>query len=178
MDSRVTVAAVLSGFAEVYNVAYPDDRVLVVGEHAARVYPDRPVGEPYRLSRETISAYREMTDSIHADVVIDISTAILFAPNTAAILPESQQELERLSRKLRRVRGTITVAGHTARVGDAGAMYALSVERAEAVRQRLIEEGVSAGRLHVVGFGAERPVAPNDAPAGRAMNRRVEFSVE
>jgi outer membrane protein OmpA-like peptidoglycan-associated protein len=53
----------------------------------------------------------------------------------------------------------------------------LSQARAESVRARLVELGVSPDRLTARGFGQTRPIAPNLTAAGRARNRRVMFVI-
>ena len=53
----------------------------------------------------------------------------------------------------------------------------LSLERAAAVMSALIDRDISALRLNAVGFGANRPVAPNDSEKNKALNRRVEVRV-
>ena len=47
----------------------------------------------------------------------------------------------------------------------------------EGVVDYLVQHGVAADRLRAVGYGASRPVAPNDTPEGRAQNRRTEAKV-
>jgi outer membrane protein OmpA-like peptidoglycan-associated protein len=53
----------------------------------------------------------------------------------------------------------------------------LAQRRADWVRAYLIKKGVSPERLQSVPYGSSRPLAPNDTPAGRQLNRRVEFVV-
>ena len=53
----------------------------------------------------------------------------------------------------------------------------LSQKRADAVMQFLISQGVNQSLISAHGFGEANPVAPNDTPAGRAQNRRVELSL-
>jgi outer membrane protein OmpA-like peptidoglycan-associated protein len=177
-DARTRVFT-LTGVVEVYSRDRPDAAVLVVAQHetgvtAANAAPTPPT----RMDQETTRRFQQTIDSIHEDVVLDISNEIHFAPNTAEILPASRDELERVRRRIQQADGPIVIVGHTARVGDPSAMYALSLERAEAVKRRLVETGVRAGRLAVRGYGAERPVATNETPEGRAANRRVEFIVQ
>lgn len=69
----------------------------------------------------------------------------------------------------------VRVEGHTDGVGNAARNRALSAGRAQAVVKWLIEHGVERERLVAEGFGPDRPVAPNNTPAGRRENRRVEF---
>jgi chemotaxis protein MotB len=53
----------------------------------------------------------------------------------------------------------------------------LSQKRADNVMQYMISQGVNPGLVSAHGFGEADPVAPNDSPAGRAQNRRVELTV-
>ena len=55
----------------------------------------------------------------------------------------------------------IDIGGHTDNSGDAAANLQLSQDRADAVKQRLIEQGVDAASLSSVGHGQDRPVADN-----------------
>ena len=54
----------------------------------------------------------------------------------------------------------------------------LSERRAEAACDYIASQGISASRLEVIGFGANRPIATNDTEAGRAENRRVEIILQ
>ncbi|XAH24310.1 OmpA family protein [Xylophilus sp. GW821-FHT01B05] len=68
-----------------------------------------------------------------------------------------------------------TIEGHTDASGSEAHNQKLSEDRATAVVEALKTAGVDAARLRPQGFGATKPVAPNDSPAGRATNRRVEL---
>lgn len=72
----------------------------------------------------------------------------------------------------------IVVAGHTDITGDAQANQQLSLKRAEALRDWMLQTSdVSPTCFAVQGYGATRPMASNDTPEGRATNRRVEISL-
>ncbi len=71
----------------------------------------------------------------------------------------------------------IEVGGHTDNVGDEGANHRLSQKRADAIREYLIQKGVSEDRVLSKGYGEKEPIAPNDTEAGRAKNRRTEIKV-
>lgn len=71
----------------------------------------------------------------------------------------------------------LEVAGHTDNVGDAAANRILSQQRAAAVKQRLVDKGVSIDRLTSVGYGDSAPVDSNDTDEGKANNRRTELKV-
>ena len=70
----------------------------------------------------------------------------------------------------------LRIVGHTDATGDAEKNAALSLERANAIKAALVERGVDAARLLTAGAGQLRPVASNDTPEGRALNRRVELA--
>ncbi|WP_083615989.1 OmpA family protein [Pantoea sp. 1.19] len=72
----------------------------------------------------------------------------------------------------------IVVSGHTDNTGNAKLNQALSLQRAEAVRDWMRDTGdVPESCFAVQGYGASRPVATNDTAEGRALNRRVEISL-
>lgn len=69
------------------------------------------------------------------------------------------------------------IQGHTDNVGNDRSNLILSRNRAQAVYEYLLEQGISASRLSHHGYGEERPVASNQTPQGRAQNRRTVFVV-
>ncbi|ELV7112588.1 OmpA family protein [Escherichia coli] len=72
----------------------------------------------------------------------------------------------------------IVVSGHTDNTGDPQRNQALSLKRAEAVRDWMRDTGdIPQSCFAVQGYGESRPVAPNDSAEGRARNRRVEISL-
>mgnify|MGYP001827250216 CR=1 FL=1 len=71
----------------------------------------------------------------------------------------------------------VEVAGHTDSTGAADYNQALSERRASSVAAYLRAQQVMAERLMVVGAGENYPIASNDTPAGRQLNRRVEITI-
>lgn len=72
----------------------------------------------------------------------------------------------------------IVVSGHTDNTGNQQLNQTLSLKRAEAVRDWMRDTGdVQESCFAVQGYGESRPVATNDTPEGRALNRRVEISL-
>ena len=71
----------------------------------------------------------------------------------------------------------IAVGGYTDNVGGDEMNQKLSENRAGAVRDYLVQEGVVASSVTATGFGNSSPVASNDNSAGRQENRRVELVV-
>ena len=71
----------------------------------------------------------------------------------------------------------IHIVGHTSSRGDAGLNKRLSKKRAEAVKRALIKLGIAADRITTEGRGEEEPIADNNTPEGRYINRRVEVEL-
>ena len=71
---------------------------------------------------------------------------------------------------------SIVINGHTDNTGVAQDNKVLSLARAEKIKAYLVSQGVDASRLNTAGFGDEKPVADNTSDAGKAKNRRIEFS--
>lgn len=107
------------------------------------------------------------------------STAgILFAANSATIKPESFGLLKEIADVLKSnavVR--IKITGHTDSDGDDAANLELSKKRAEAIKEILASEfSIAPDRMETDGMGETKPVEKNNTPAGKARNRRVEFT--
>jgi outer membrane protein OmpA-like peptidoglycan-associated protein len=71
----------------------------------------------------------------------------------------------------------VQVEGFTSSEGKAEHNQKLSQERADSVRQWLIDHGVAADRLLAKGYGPDQPIADNATEDGREKNRRVEFAI-
>ena len=71
----------------------------------------------------------------------------------------------------------LNVAGHSDASGQARRNLALSKRRARTVTGYMAHKGIDAGRLVAIGYGDQRPVAPNDTQANRAKNRRIEVAI-
>lgn len=71
----------------------------------------------------------------------------------------------------------VEIGGHTDAVGSASYNQKLSEQRARSVMNYLIQQGVDKDRLVARGYGESNPVASNTTRAGRAKNRRIEFTV-
>ena len=70
----------------------------------------------------------------------------------------------------------VKIIGHTDSDGDNAKNLDLSQRRAKSVMNELVKVfGIDASRLETDGMGETKPVAPNDTPVNKALNRRVEF---
>ncbi|SNT68963.1 OmpA family protein [Psychrobacter sp. LV10R520-6] len=101
---------------------------------------------------------------------------VFFDNDKSAIKTQYQPEIAKVAEKMREYpNSTARVEGHASKTGPS-ARYnqRLSEARAVAVKSMLTNEfGIAPNRLSTIGYGYDRPIAPNDTEEGRAMNRRV-----
>ncbi|MFN2422391.1 MAG: OmpA family protein [Cryomorphaceae bacterium] len=132
------------------------------------------------LEKTEIASTREMKlDSIDYQVGNTVRLEnIFFEFDKATLLPESKTELKKLNDIMNDYPFMkIEIAGHTDNVGADRYNQKLSEERAKAVAEYLLNEKTEPSRIVFKGYGSSKPVAANDSDAGRAMNRRVEFTI-
>jgi outer membrane protein OmpA-like peptidoglycan-associated protein len=72
---------------------------------------------------------------------------------------------------------TIEIQGHTDEIASEQYNQMLSEKRAEATRDYFASMGIAPSRISTRGFGETRPIASNDTPEERAMNRRIEIRI-
>jgi outer membrane protein OmpA-like peptidoglycan-associated protein len=72
---------------------------------------------------------------------------------------------------------TVAIHGHTDSEGDPAMNMKLSADRAKAVYDQLVANGILSSRLQHKGFGQTKPVSSNETSEGRAKNRRTEFVI-
>ena len=103
---------------------------------------------------------------------------IQFEYNSSALTADSQSGITMLVGFLRdNPELKVELAGHTDNVGSDSYNLKLSNERAETVRNALIDQGIDAKRLTAKGYGTSQPIAPNDTEEHRALNRRTEMII-
>jgi tetratricopeptide (TPR) repeat protein len=103
---------------------------------------------------------------------------IYFETGKAVLRPESFDALDQVYRFLENNPSVkLEISGHTDNTGSLRINQRLSRERARAVVDYLTGRGISPDMLVYEGYADTQPIAPNDTPAGREKNRRVEFKV-
>lgn len=104
---------------------------------------------------------------------------ILFETGKASLRTESISELDKIRDFLQNSPSIrIQINGHTDNIGNANSNKQLSRKRAESVKEYLVNNGIEASRLKVMGYGQERPLVSNDdEQEGRELNRRTEIEV-
>jgi outer membrane protein OmpA-like peptidoglycan-associated protein len=125
---------------------------------------------------QQLNAILETRDSARG-LIVNMSD-VLFDTGKYSLKPGAREKLAKVAGILLAYpRLTIEVDGHTDNVGSDEFNQTLSEQRAAAVRDYLVQQGVSANAVTAKGFGKTQPVASNDSSAGRLMNRRVELVV-
>jgi outer membrane protein OmpA-like peptidoglycan-associated protein len=114
-----------------------------------------------------------------ADVLaVTFKSDVLFDSGSSTLKAGAYQEINRVSQVLTQYPETrIMVAGHTDSDGSEAFNQDLSIRRAEAVRNALVSQGVSAARITTVGYGETQPIADNNTAAGKQLNRRVIVTI-
>ncbi|MFU8811617.1 MAG: OmpA family protein [Balneolaceae bacterium] len=115
---------------------------------------------------------------VEEGIAVSFDSGILFGFDSAALRPESRDNLQKLATILNRDDDTmLLIVGHTDSVGDENYNLGLSERRARSAATFMIEQGLPASRVEVEGRGEYEPIANNDTEAGRQENRRVEVAI-
>ena len=125
------------------------------------------VGENDRLRKEQETIY------------LSLGTDVLFDSGKATLQPGARTKLKEIAGILDRYpRTVISITGNTDSRGSDALNDRLSKERAQAVADELVANGVNPARILTFGAGASNPVATNASPEGRQQNRRVDLVVK
>jgi chemotaxis protein MotB len=117
---------------------------------------------------------------IAGGISVTLPESLLYHSGSADII--DKDVLRQLGLKLKAADGSIRVEGHTDEIPMTNKSFPsnweLSTQRAVNVVKLLVGEcGIDPGKLSAAGYADSRPVAPNDSPEGRALNRRVNVII-
>lgn len=129
--------------------------------------------------RDALATSEEVAVRREGDLIaLTLKGDVSFDVNSDVVLPGLYTELDRIAQILVKYPDTtIVIEGHTDSTGSDTYNQGLSERRALSVQRLLVQRGVSEYRISTVGYGETRPVATNNTPEGRQMNRRVEIRV-
>jgi outer membrane protein OmpA-like peptidoglycan-associated protein len=103
---------------------------------------------------------------------------ILFEYNSDKIVEESNTYLNEILKAMQDITAlSIQIVGHTSNEGNDEYNEALSLKRAQAVKNYLIKNGINAKRLSVIGKGSKNPITNNNTEEGKKLNRRIEVVI-
>ncbi len=105
-----------------------------------------------------------------------VARGITFDYNKSVIKPSSMGELNRIAKMMQENSSMrFEIGGHTDTDGEDSYNLKLSQQRADAVKNQLVQMGIDESRLSAKGYGETKPIQDNSSPEGKANNRRVEF---
>jgi outer membrane protein OmpA-like peptidoglycan-associated protein len=126
--------------------------------------PDSPADKP--------------VDANGCTIVSVVLKNVHFESNSSELTAGSSVDLDKVVESMKQYDDLrIEVQAHTDNMGDAAYNQYLSEQRAESVRDYLVDKGIAADRMEVKGYGETQPIADNNAREGRAKNRRVELKI-
>jgi outer membrane protein OmpA-like peptidoglycan-associated protein len=186
------------------DVPRPNDLIILISAKTKKVYSGMsdskgkfsilvPKGDTYMVK------YKEITDSTKygeveipgkpgkytSNLTVQIDppktytlSDVLFDTGLASLKPSSYKALNDLY-EVMKLKPTliIEIGGHTDNVGTPESNIKLSQERANTVRNYLVNKGIAANRVTAKGYGDTMPVADNSTEDGRSKNRRTEVSI-
>ena len=166
-----------------------EGKVVILLDKESLVYdiaiPER--NELFYVNLEKVRDHFLISAPDGVELVVDdrIPTYIVnlhFYPDSPKLLPDDEKLIKWVAEDIRKLiiddGYTILVEGHTADVGKPVGQLNLSNDRAKAVVEALIKEGIARGILSSKGYGGTLPRADNSTEEGRAQNRRVEITVQ
>lgn len=163
--------------------ALVDMRTVRLGEQQRKVQ-EHMKNLTSGLSQVLATLIKQRTVNINQTkrgVVIDISASTLFRTGEATLQPGMSDVLRQVATVLGKEELPIEVEGHSDDIPIATTQFPsnweLSSARASSVVRMLIDNGVPAKRLAVVGLASNQPLVPNDSPENRARNRRVTITI-
>lgn len=183
----------LDGGVNKYDAVYTTFGDIAVQSYPERLPSYRPVTEVLDLSYLTAVYSRnknnaQMTGASEATfkkgetmstLVSSKAVTIEFELGSARISSVSNSTLEKITRDLVVAENLlVSIDGHTDNTGNADGNLTLSQQRADAVRNWLIQKDPAfANKITTRGFGQDSPIADNGTATGRAKNRRVEIKL-
>jgi len=166
----------------------------LVAKNAELIASTQKLSEEKGVLEKKSSEYEQLANSLQTEIkagaielselkgkmTVKMKDKILFSSGSAKINKEGQDALGKVAEALGGVKGRIIrVEGHTDDVPTAKGLYRtnweLSVARALAVVTFLQSNKVDPALLSAAGYGEYHPIAPNDSPENRSLNRRIEI---
>jgi outer membrane protein OmpA-like peptidoglycan-associated protein len=136
---------------------------------------EKPV-EAFALPQEEIQ--KTFGDAIRAQPMLPVTFILYFETGGAVLTPDSTTQLPEVLQAVKaRPVPDVSVVGHTDRVGSNATNVPISIERANAVRDLLVAEGIDPAMIQVTSHGEENPLVPTEDEVAEPRNRRVEVTV-
>ena len=135
------------------------------------------IGNYYDKQAKELSAIADVQKTDNG-IIVTLKNEILFDTGKSNLSVQAQKTLLDLNRVLKKYpENIIVVQGHTDSTGSLEYNNQLSVERAKAVYDFILANGLKTSALSYEGYGPKAPIADNSTAEGRAKNRRVELKI-
>jgi outer membrane protein OmpA-like peptidoglycan-associated protein len=132
-------------------------------------------GTEVRRGTNPLDPSDDVKEEIKVGEVI-ILEGINFETNSARITPDSEEILMKAYNTLvNNPDIEVEISGHTDSRGSNQKNQVLSEQRANAVKDWLVSKGINPNRITTIGYGEDKPIAPNDSEENMRKNRRIEF---
>ena len=116
------------------------------------------------------------TESVEKEKMLLLGVGFEF--NSSQLTAESYPILYHVSQTLKENSNLkIEIEGHCDNLGTEIINKKISLDRAKAVKEYVVERGIQEEKISGVGYGASQPIADNSTEKGRALNRRIEFRI-
>lgn len=150
----------------------------LLGAGAGYLWSQRMEEQKKQMEVATAGTGVEVSKTEDNRLKLNIPSDISFDSGKSNIKPNLQPILDSFATSLNNnPNAVVTIIGHTDNTGSDMVNNPLSVNRASSTRDYLVGRGVAINRIQIDGRGSREPVADNDTPADRAINRRVEIFV-
>jgi outer membrane protein OmpA-like peptidoglycan-associated protein len=165
---------VLLGLAALFGLGWLLTRALPTARAPRIPVPSETQVEQTAMSMRELPGYLAGTDNAPRRFVLG---GMGFEQGGSALTADGLMVADALAAQLKaHPNSRVRIEGYT-EAGNTADMERLSKARADAVKDRLVAKGIDAGRIDTAGMGAQRPLASNENPVGRAQNRRIEIVV-
>jgi len=178
-EAEATAAQAAQQAAQAQQMAAQQQAAAEADAERARQAAAQAESEKAELRKQLLqqlSSILQTRDSVRG-LIVNMSD-VLFDTGSYTLKPGAREKLAKISGILLAYPALkVQVEGHTDSVGGDDFNQRLSEQRAESVREYLVDQMVPANAVTAFGFGKTKPVATNDTPEGRQQNRRVELVV-
>lgn len=134
--------------------------------------PGTPAGTPVDGSGCPIKFPEPVVENIASN---GYYAPIQFEFDSSVLKTSSYSTLDKLAKEVRDNNSSVTLDGYASAEGSEAYNVTLSKDRANSVKQYLVNAGVSSSSITANGYGEKNPIASNSTEEGRVQNRRVEI---
>lgn len=136
------------------------------------------IGNYLDKQAKELAAIADVSRTADGGIVVTLKNEILFDTNSAVLSAQAGNTLLDLNKVLKKYPSNIIVVeGYTDSTGTADYNKKLSEQRAKAVYDFILNNGLKTSSISYVGYGIANPVADNSTAEGRAKNRRVQLNI-